>query len=264
MPSLKPGGPDRRAWVGFRKWKVFCLVFFALATFPGCHSPLRSDFKSSSLSQPPPAPRAESPAWNMPYRVAGRTYYPVEDIEGYVEEGIASWYGPKFHGKATSNREVYNMHSLTAAHKTLPFNTRVRVTNLENGRSLVVRINDRGPFVGNRIIDLSYRAGRRLGMVENGTVRVRLEVVSQPAGWTQETPAIPQAYTVQVGMFRNRDNARRLARELGDGRIQPFRKRGQTLYRVLTTAYNTFDRAQERMDALRREGRTGAFVIPEP
>ncbi len=160
------------------------------------------------------------------------------------------------------------MHSLTAAHKTLPFNTRVHVTNKLNNRSIVVRINDRGPFVGHRIIDLSYGAGIKLGMVENGTVPVRIQVIkSQHPASTSRKPIrakLQQTYTVQVGVFKNLDNARQMANKLGDGQVINANQTSRPLYRVVTTAYNTFDRAQRRMDTLRRLGHQGAFVIAMP
>ena len=115
-----------------------------------------------------------------PYKVAGVWYYPKEEA-GYDETGIASWYGKKFHGKYTANGEVYNMNALTAAHKTLPMPVKVRVTNLENGRSLVLRVNDRGPFVHGRIIDVSRRGAELLGFREQGIARVRVQLI-EPAG----------------------------------------------------------------------------------
>ena len=113
-----------------------------------------------------------------PYVVKGRVYYPIPAIKGQIFIGNASWYGPNFHGHKTSNGEIYNMHKRTAAHKTLPINTYVRVTNLKNGLETVVRINDRGPFVEGRIIDLSYQAAKEIGLIKYGVVPVRLEVVS--------------------------------------------------------------------------------------
>lgn len=113
-----------------------------------------------------------------PYEVAGIWYYPAEDY-GYREEGLASWYGPGFHGKLTANGEVYDMNALTAAHKTLPISSVVKVTNLENGRSMKLRINDRGPFVDDRIIDLSRRSAQMLDVIKNGTARVRVELVPE-------------------------------------------------------------------------------------
>ncbi|HBC52657.1 MAG TPA: hypothetical protein DCZ06_00190, partial [Alphaproteobacteria bacterium] len=115
-----------------------------------------------------------------PYKVAGVWYYPKEE-PGYDETGIASWYGKKFHGKYTANGEVYNMDALTAAHKTLPMPVKVRVTNLENGRSLVLRVNDRGPFVHGRVIDVSRRAAELLGFKQQGIARVRVQLI-EPGG----------------------------------------------------------------------------------
>lgn len=111
-----------------------------------------------------------------PYQIAGTWYYPAEDLQ-YVETGIASWYGPQFHGKQTANGEIFDMNALSAAHRTLPMPSVVRVVNLENGRSLIVRVNDRGPFARGRIIDMSRRAAQILGFQRNGTARVRVEIV---------------------------------------------------------------------------------------
>lgn len=112
------------------------------------------------------------------YTVMGKTYYPMKEVKpGFCQNGIASWYGPGFHGKKTASTEFYNMHELTAAHNILPLNTLVKITNLENQREVVVRINDRGPFVGDRIVDLSLAAAKELGMVKKGTVPVRVAVL---------------------------------------------------------------------------------------
>lgn len=124
---------------------------------------------------------------------------------GINQRGIASWYGPKFHGRLTANGEVYDMHQLTAAHRELPFGTVIEVENLDNGRKVEVRINDRGPFVRGRILDLSYEAARRLGMAQVGLARIDLRIVSVgdgPSGPTRFT-----RYTVQVGAFREERNA---------------------------------------------------------
>ncbi len=112
-----------------------------------------------------------------PYQIAGKWYYPTLAKVGNVQDGIASWYGPNFHAKKTSNGETYNMYAMTAAHKTLPMNTMVKVNNLENGKSTVVRINDRGPFVTGRIIDLSNKAAHAVDMVKKGTARVKITVL---------------------------------------------------------------------------------------
>ena len=143
-----------------------------------------------------------------PYTIRGKTYYPLTSGDGFVEEGIASWYGSDFHGKTTANGERYDMYSMTAAHKILPFNTQVKVTNLQNGKSITVRINDRGPFVADRVIDLTHTGASKIGMMGPGTARVRVETVGA-------VPAIKNGdimgnFYVQVGAFSRKDNAERL------------------------------------------------------
>lgn len=134
---------------------------------------------------------------------------PLAGLPGAVQTGTASWYGPGFHGNRTSSGEIYDQFEMTAAHQTLPLGTRVAVTNLRNGREVEVRINDRGPFVKGRSIDLSYAAARSIGMVGPGTVPVRIEVLGGGG------PQLPSAmYAVQVGSFADRDNAARLKESL--------------------------------------------------
>lgn len=140
----------------------------------------RADGTVTSL--PPdaiPRPEPRSRYGNGPvYEVFGKRYTVMPSSDGYTERGVASWYGQKFHGRLTSNRETYDMYQMTAAHKTLPLPTYVRVTNLRNSKSIVVRVNDRGPFVHNRIIDLSYAAARKLDMVRDGTSLVEVTAIS--------------------------------------------------------------------------------------
>lgn len=133
---------------------------------------------------PDAVPRAEprTKAGNKsPYRVLGKTYYVMDDATGFTEVGEASWYGNKFHGHKTANGEIYNMYGMTAAHKSIPIPSYVRVTNLKNNRSVVVRVNDRGPFHGGRIIDLSYTAAKKLDYLKQGTARVKVEVLEPGA-----------------------------------------------------------------------------------
>ena len=130
------------------------------------------------------------------------------------QSGEASWYGPKFHGRRTANGEVFDMYEISAAHRTLPFGTRVRVENLQNGRSLVVRINDRGPFIDGRILDLSYAAAQEIGMVEAGVVPVLLTILDSAEAPQKTARKRAGVYRVQVGAFREARNARRLAEEL--------------------------------------------------
>ena len=159
------------------------------------------------------------------YVVFGKRYYVMNDAHGYVQRGLASWYGKKFHGRKTSSGEVYNMHAMTAAHKTLPLPSYVRVENIENGRSIVVKVNDRGPFVGDRIIDLSFAAATKLGVVGPGTAEVEVSVVSSSKGKKRpvvrtiplvEKVAEDVPLFVQMGSFGSELNAQNLVRDLHD------------------------------------------------
>ncbi len=153
-------------------------------------------------------PRARS--GNPPfYEVGGRRYVVLPSAVGYVEQGIASWYGPDFHGGRTATGETYDMNSMTGAHPTLPLPAWVRVTNLDNGRNVVVRLNDRGPFSKNRIIDLSRAAAERLDMIRAGTARV--EVRSLAREDSALATAQPMEYFAQAGAFSDRENAEALA-----------------------------------------------------
>lgn len=163
--------------------KNFAIIAILALSMTGC-SMLDHAFaptiQKTSINKP--APYAAPPITGKrkignPYQIFGTTYYPLSSSEGYRRKGIASWYGKDFHGKPTANGETYNMYDITAAHPTLPIPTYARVTNIENGLSIVVRINDRGPFLRGRIIDLSYAAARRLDMVEKGTSPVLVEAL---------------------------------------------------------------------------------------
>jgi rare lipoprotein A len=181
-----------------------------------------------TVTAPPPVepgadgdavPRVEprSAKGNPPfYDVLGQRYFVLGSADGYLERGVASWYGPTFHGGSTSNGEQYDMYGMTAAHKTLPLPTYARVTNLKNGKSIVVRINDRGPFVANRLIDLSYTAASRLDMLREGTtlVEVRALTPGVPDVLTRSAESPPPALYVQAGAFADEQNASRLAARL--------------------------------------------------
>ena len=163
-----------------------------------------------------PQSRSGNPA---SYVVLGKRYHVMPSSSGYVEKGVASWYGTKFHGRRTSSGETYNMYALSAAHTRLPLPSYVRVTNLENGRRLVVRVNDRGPFHGNRIIDLSYAAALKLGIVKKGTAWVEVRALqpgqTMPGTRKVAAPAAGGAgFYIQVGAFRQRANAEKLRRRL--------------------------------------------------
>ena len=173
-----------------------------LETTPAAPSRTRQVY--NQVQQPLVTNYKKIPAHYRPYVVFGKEYYPLFDARGYVETGLASWYGPSFHGKKTSNGEIYNMYAETAAHKTLPMGTIVRVTNLENNRSMMLRINDRGPFVGDRIIDLSKTAANKLGIYQKGTGLVKVEVVQAPPPLQARHSG---AYYLQVGAFSDKKKA---------------------------------------------------------
>jgi rare lipoprotein A len=217
---------------------------------PGAPAPAVRDI-------PDAVPRLEprSRYGNPPfYEVFGKRYYVLSSSADYVERGVASWYGPGFHQILTSTRETYDMYGMTAAHKTLPLPAYVRVTNLENGRSVVVRVNDRGPFVGNRLIDLSYTAAAKLDMLRNGTAMVEVRAID-PAAPVQSaaplitaaaaaptaSPAAPPAagapLFVQAGAFADPANAQHLLARLQNGSYGTLFIRqdviaGRKMYRV--------------------------------
>jgi rare lipoprotein A len=172
-----------------------------------------------------------------PYTVNGVTYDIMDDYRNYRERGIGSWYGTKFHGRKTSNGEIFDLYAATAAHKTLPIPSYARVTNLENGRSIVVRVNDRGPFHADRIIDLSYGAAVKLGYMAQGTAQVEVEVLNI-AGVDDRRGTEPGSYRyLQIGAFGSEASAQRLRDELttvvsAPVSVSPVESGGSTLYRV--------------------------------
>lgn len=218
------------------------------------------------------------------YVVFGQRYQVRSDATGYREEGVASWYGRKFHGRETSSGEVYDMHALTAAHRSLPLPTLVRVTHLDSGHSVVVRVNDRGPFVDDRLIDLSYAAAVELDMLDTGTAPVRVEALDaqeiaaltgvpssrQPATTpsTVESPAsTPQTdgWFVRAGAFRERGNAERRQLEVGEilgGDAEVVAGESSIPYRV---QIGPFDDAEAGRQAIARLARYGveAYLATE-
>jgi rare lipoprotein A len=219
-------------------------------------------------SVPDAVPKAEprSRSGNPPfYEVDGRRYFVMGSSAGYVERGVASWYGPDFHGGRTANGDKYDMHAMTAAHKTLPLPSHVRVTNLNNGRSVVVRVNDRGPFVDNRIIDLSYAAATKLDIVRQGTALVEVRAVGPHDTTLGAAAASPAARVagldelyVQAGAFAEQSNAERLLARLrasgvGAAFVRGDDVDGRTLYRVRVgpvPSVAEFDRVVEELRAI--------------
>ncbi len=211
-----------------------------------------------------------------PYNVNGKWYRPLSHAKGFRQQGLASWYGDDFHGKMTSSGEIYNMHGISAAHKILPLGTYVRVTNLNNGLSIVVRINDRGPFVPGRIIDLSYGAAKRLGIVGPGTAPVEVTAIGrEPLASKKSTKLakkLPPKYdkgnfTIQVGAFGDKVNAEKLKKMLMQkyktAQVIPFRARNKTMYRVVVGRCKSLDEAVKYEKVLKSKGFHDAFAVAE-
>ncbi|MGD9972801.1 MAG: septal ring lytic transglycosylase RlpA family protein [Desulfatirhabdiaceae bacterium] len=243
------------------KWILALALCMPIFLITGC--------TRSIPSSAPPASPSKS-LYPKPYKVMGQWYQPLPDARGFRQTGIASWYGQDFHGKKTSNGEVYDMYAESAAHKTLPLGTIVNVRNLDNGREMRIRINDRGPFVSGRIIDLSYASAQKLGVVQRGTARVEIEAVGTTA------PALPDLspdyyysgnFTIQIGAFANRDNAEKvkqnLIRTYQPVEIIAHTDSGQTFYRVRVARCTSLEQAEQVESRLRQAGFSEAFAVAE-
>ena len=209
------------------------------------------------------------------YVVFGKRYYVLDSSEGFVQRGIASWYGTKFHGRKTSNGEIYNMHAMTAAHKTLPLPVFVHVRNLDNGRTAVVRVNDRGPFIDGRIIDLSYAAAKKLGVDVPGTANVEIAVVSganaKPDNTVRTIPLTDQVEReaplfIQMGSFASQENASNLVRDLknaneSSARISKLETDQGLFYRVRVGPLFDLDEANAVVQRLRNKGFQTARIV---
>lgn len=219
------------------------------------------------------------------YVVFGKRYYTLPHSRGFVERGIASWYGRKFHGNATSNGEIYDMYVMTAAHKQLPIPTYLEVTNLENGRQVVVRVNDRGPFHENRIVDLSYAAASRIGMLGKGTALVEIRAIDPAAPKAPPTrlaksptpakqPAVPAPQAaghsprifLQAGAFSDSGNAERLRTRLAEGlasgvRVVPATLASGPVHRVQVGPLASVEIADEVSSRMHGLGITEPLVV---
>jgi rare lipoprotein A len=267
--------PSRIIW-------ILALLVSACSIF-GPTDPPRTALPPSTPPTPPPAPPSGAAMDAIPdavprvephslrgnpasYVVFGKRYFVLATSEGFRERGVASWYGPTFHTRPTSSGEPYDMYAMTAAHKSLPIPAFVRVTNVSNGRSVVVRVNDRGPFVDNRIIDLSYTAAHKLDMTRAGTAFVEIEVLSPgslsdtaravSAGQTVPSISPPQLF-LQAGAFGIASNAENRAERLRRGGFDAVRVLGpnqdSTFYRVRVgpiADVASFDNHAARLTAL--------------
>jgi rare lipoprotein A len=253
------------------------MIIFAPATYPGrrinsllfCISVLAilaMIFATSAQAS------GKRPRTQESYVIKSKRYYPIPSAEGYSQKGIASWYGGKFHGRRTSNGEIYNKYLMTAAHKTLPMNTMLLVKNLENGKKTVVRINDRGPFVRGRIVDLSYKAAKELEIVKDGTARIQATALGEATvtKWG-ESPTLLYAdlsvgeFYVQIGAFAQKTNAAKLQKRFTDAGhttvTVKFFGPESILYRVQVYAGKTLAKAKRAEKNLLENGYVGAFSI---
>ena len=292
---------DARALCKIRRG-IFLSLCAVLVT--ACANPYKTD--SAPKKKPPTRvdrsekviPRAEPKSkYGNPtsYVVLGRRYFVLPSAAGYVEQGIASWYGTKFHGRRTSSGETYDMYAMTAAHKTLPLPTYARVTNKRNGRSIIVRINDRGPFHKNRLIDLSYSAATKLGIVTRGTGLVEVRAIDprtykeRPSKGKLVDVAAPEKETtqstneketlqaatekkveiyVQLGAFRMRQNAQKLksqfaALNVGNVSVHSGELDGTPIYRVRIGPLDTVAQADKTVEKLNRLGHKDYKLIFE-
>jgi len=232
------------------------------------------DFKRNDTPDAIPANEPLSRYGNMPsYTVRGKTYHVLKSSDGFTQEGIASWYGTKFHGRKTSSGEPYNMYAMTAAHKTLPLPTYVEVTHKGNGRKIILKVNDRGPFHEGRIIDLSYAAARKLGISATGTGPVSLRVINTSALDLKTSDVVlPEAINddgkilVQVAAMGSENAAEKMADNLRDNNIPSVRVHviendGVKLYRVRIGPIPNVDLAYQVINELNEMGHNTARVI---
>lgn len=237
---------------------------------PGANPPANLDTIPEAVPRLEPLNRFA----NRPYSVFGVDYVPATSLRPYRERGLASWYGRKFHNQKTSTGETYDMYAMTAAHPTLPLPSYARVTNLANGRSVVVRVNDRGPFHPGRVVDLSYAAAYRIGIAQRGSGEVEVESVLPsdapvtaavplpPVAASEATAVAPMAvgqevggYVVQLGAFANNINAQafltHVANQTGALGVEARVHEGGGLYRVVVGPYPTHDDARRSAERLR-------------
>lgn len=260
-------------FIGIRFFLLFALLF------TGCSKKI----ESPQDSRPKPSQKKTTqtlpgkiPATQRPYTIYGQQYRPLDSAQGYEEKGLASWYGDKFHGRKTSNGETYNMYAMTAAHKTLPMGTWVKVRNLNNNQEITVRINDRGPFVMGRIIDLSYTGAKGIDMVGPGTAWVQVTALGKATSFSKETQApvtfTPMDYwqgnfTVQVGAFKVKANAENYRKKLSAGYLNAhiilYEDDRGLFYRVRIGKFSKLEEAIQFSEKLMTEGFEQAFAVAE-
>ncbi len=229
--------------------------------------------KPDPVSRPviDPSERVHQQPTQRTYEVFGVHYTPIDSAEAFQETGIASWYGRPFHGRKTASGEIYNMHASTAAHRTLPMGTFLKVRNLENDKEIIVRINDRGPFAKDRIIDLSYHSAKKIDMIQKGTVPVEITAISADNKDLQAHVSAAHAdyftgdFTVQVGSYADKTRAEALREQLQDFGKEVFVTQasvnGQTVYRVRVGKFSTLDDARQLQAVLTQNGYGNAIAV---
>ncbi len=253
------------------------LLSLILLLLDGCSTRTRDGYiHHGKVSAQKPSGKNYSHPTMRPYSVHGKRYYPSVVHIGEVFHGRASWYGPNFNGKLTSNGETYNMHSMTAAHKTLPMNTIVRATNKSNGKSVIVRINDRGPFVDTRIIDLSKKAAMQIGMIKTGTAPIKLEILGFEQKGKKSISSVKKlrkgpkekvlgSFAIQLGSFTKFEGAL-YTQEKYDGFsgyktiIKDIELSDNRVFRVLLTGFKSDEEAK---DFIKEKQLQSAIIIRE-
>lgn len=247
--------------------RLFTSLLYLAAVLAAC-SMIMSGCAGTGPARKPSPSSGKIPPTQRPYQIDGIWYYPIPDATGYSEKGIASWYGPGFHAKKTSNGESYDMYAMTAAHKTLPMGTHVKVRNTGNGKQTVVRINDRGPFVRRRIIDLSYTAAKNLGISGLGNVEIWTVGMDRPPAKTKGPIDFTLGnFTIQVGAFQNRQNADRLRQKLSgryeNAHITEYDRGDIYFYRVRVGKYSHLQDAQKAEKMFMKSGFPDAMAVAE-
>ena len=198
---------------------------------------------------------------NRDYTLRGQHYSIIKEPQGFTQEGIASWYGKKFHGHLTSNGEVYDMYSMSAAHKTLPIPSYVKVTNKDNGKTAIVRVNDRGPFHPGRVIDLSYAAATKLDVIRTGTANIKLEVISVEKPTAQHKQKSIPKFVVQVASSKHQDRVRTLAKDLSQNlSVKSYVNSDNNIHRVFLGPFDDYMLTQKTLEQVKLMGYSSAFI----
>lgn len=254
------------------KLKAFFFPLLVLMILAGCStSGGRYDIKDDVAPNAPisvehiedahPQYEPYSRGGNKNYTLRGDTYQIVKNTDGFKEQGQASWYGKKFHGHLTSNGEIYDMYSMSAAHKTLPIPSYVKVTNLDNNKTAIVRVNDRGPFHAGRIIDLSYAAAYKLDVIKTGTANVAIEVIKVDKPLTNVVKNSDPRYIIQVASSQNEERVRTLSQNLGQSlSVQSFIDSDNGSHRAVLGPFTDYTLTQETLERVKSLGYETAFI----